>query len=172
MIWSKSEPQLVGKYIIAVLRVSPDVNTNNRILNKIGLKKIEPTKWYSQQLFLKFFALLLKEKGEDYLYSLGKELISETKLPGNVTDFQSAVSSLDLGYTIAHRNQSGAMFGQKNYNEYQLEVVAANPYPCPFDWGILQQLITNYSPGAILSHDFSKGCRLDGDHACHYTITF
>lgn len=166
------EPQIIGKYVIAILRVCPDAEVNRKILNKLGLKKIEPTVWYSQNTFLKFFMQLLKEKGEDYLYETGKKLISETQLPPNVVDFQSAVSSLDLGYTIAHRNQSGAMFGQKNFNEFQLEVVAANPYPCPFDWGLLQELLNKYSPGAVLSHDFSKGCRLDGDHACHFTVTF
>jgi hypothetical protein len=167
-----TEPQIIGKYIISIIKVSSDVKKTNQILRKVGLKKIEPLTWYPQSIFLRFFMQLQKAKGEDYLFEMGKLLIRQSDLPSNVSSFRSAVATLDLGYTIAHRNQVGAMFGQKSTTDLRLDIIAASPYPCPFDWGILQELVNIYASGCKLAHDFSTGCRLDGDHACRYTIDF
>ncbi|MGM0597528.1 MAG: hypothetical protein ACQES9_10860 [Myxococcota bacterium] len=166
------EPQIIGKYIISVLKVSPDIKTHNRILRQVGMRRIEPDQWYPQILFLRFFKRLLKAKGDDYLFDLGKKLVQNTMMPPYVDNFHYAIRAFDLGYTIIHRNQIGAMFGQKSKNELRTEIIAANPYPCPFDWGILQQIAKDYASTAKLSHDFTAGCRLDGDHACKYTIDF
>ncbi|MBU1241001.1 hypothetical protein KKF84_14845, partial [Myxococcota bacterium] len=146
-----AEPQVLGKYIISIIKASEDKHTTHTILLGVGLKTIEPLKWYSQAHVSKVFAQLMRAKGDDYIYGIGKALIDQGTLPDNVHSFQSAVSALDLGYTIAHRNQTGAQFGQKSTSPLRLEIIAANPYPCPFDWGILQQLIARYAPSAKIA---------------------
>ncbi|PKN26265.1 MAG: hypothetical protein CVU65_06215 [Deltaproteobacteria bacterium HGW-Deltaproteobacteria-22] len=167
-----TEPQVLGQYMLRVFNSVENPERFFPLRQKLGLMEVEAGRWYPQTTLLKFFGSVLKTDGEDILFHMGLQLIAGTAFPPNVVTFQEAISSMDLGYTIAHRYQVGAMFGLRASGEMQLDIIAANPYPCPYDWGILQGIMKNWAPAARLSHDFSQGCRLDGETACHYHLIF
>ena len=164
-----AEPQVLGQYILRIFS-SDGSDSLEPYRRKFSLNELEAGRWYPQTLLMKCFEQVLKLEGEDRLFELGMQLIAGTVFPPNVHTFQEAISSMDLGYTIAHRYQVGSMFGLRASGEMQLVVIAANPYPCPYDWGILQGIMKIYAPAARLSHDFSQGCRLDGETSCHYHL--
>lgn len=166
------EPQVLGQYMLRIFQSDPEPETQAPLLQKLNLQNVEAGRWYPQTYLLRYLDLVLRERGEDHLFETGMKLIASTLFPSNVTTFQEAISSMDLGYAIAHRNQVGAMFGLRASGDMQLDIIAANPYPCPFDWGILQGMMKRFAPAARLSHDFSQGCRLDGLTACHYHLIF
>jgi len=167
-----TEPQVLGQYMLRIFNSDENPERLFALRQRSGLMEIEAGRWYPQAALLKFFQQVLKNDGEDVLFNTGLRMIGSTIFPPNVATFQEAVSSLDLGYTIAHRYQVGSMFGLRASGEMQLDIIAANPYPCPYDWGVLQGLMKKWAPAARLSHDFSQGCRLDGETACHYHLIF
>ncbi len=169
--WS-SESQVLGQYILRIFAAGAEPERYISLRKKLDLLEVEAGRWYQQSQLLRFFEQVLRAEGEDVLFRTGLKMIEETVFPPNVKTFQEAISSMDLGYTIAHRNQVGSMFGLRASGELQLDVIAANPYPCPYDWGILQGIMKRMAPDARLSHDFSQGCRLDGETACHYHLIF
>lgn len=166
------EPQVLGQYMLRIFQADPDPDRLVSLRQKLGLSTVEAGRWYPQTLLLRYLQIILKTDGEDILFETGMKLIASTLFPSNVTTFHEAISSMDLGYAIAHRNQVGSMFGLRASGTMQLDIIAANPYPCPFDWGILQGIMKRFSPAARLSHDFSQGCRLDSETACHYHLIF
>ena len=172
MLVRMSEPQVLGRYIEAVTECALSHKETSSILEKLGLSSPQYSEWYPLALFHRFLLYLMKFHGDEALFEVGKCLVTNTPFPDRVSTVQDAFRSLDLAYTIVHRNQHGSMYGLKSKSDFQIVVVAANPYPCPFDWGIIQGITKRFAPNATVSHDFSHGCRLDGDPACHYTITF
>jgi len=166
------EPQVLGQYMLRIFQSDPEPERLLALRQKLGLQNVEAGRWYPQQSLLRYLNSILKADGEDVLFETGVKLIASTLFPSNVATFQDAISSMDLGYAIAHRNHVGAMFGLRASGDMQLDIIAANPYPCPFDWGILQGIMKRFAPAARLSHDFSQGCRLDGETACHYHLIF
>lgn len=166
------EPQVLGQYMLRVFNSDENPERLVALRQRLGLHEVEAGRWYPQSLLLKYLHQLLKNDGEDVLFYTGTRLVEGTVFPPNVATFEDAVSSFDLGYTIAHRYQVGAMFGLRATGEMQLDIIAANPYPCPYDWGILHAIKKKWVPVARLSHDFSQGCRLDGETACHYHLIF
>lgn len=167
-----TEPQVLGQYMLRVFNSDENPERLFALRQKMGLMEVEAGRWYPQATLLKFFHQVMKTDGEDVLFYMGLRMIGSTLFPPNVGTFQEAISSMDLGYTIAHRYQIGSMFGLRASGEMQLDIIAANPYPCPYDWGILQGIMKKWAPAARLSHDFSQGCRLDGETACHYHLIF
>ena len=50
-------------------------------------------------------------------------------------------------------------------------VIAKNPYPCDFDFGIVTGDVARFAPQGRVVHDDRSPCRKKGADACTYLIT-
>ena len=54
-------------------------------------------------------------------------------------------------------------------------VLCSNPYPCEFDFGIVEHTARMFAPKGVVTsvhHDDSQPCRKKGADSCTYRITW
>ena len=174
-------------FITAGFRIVPSVGM--RFLVKHGVlpagAPLDVNAWYSQARWLAAFEDIAREVGPTVLFEIGRAMGEQVPTPPQMQDVRSALRFLDLGYHSYHRRggrpmldeATGTMLeGIGHYGADEVpgkrEVVSvcANPYPCPFDHGLLTGLLGRFSGDVRVAHDDRQPCRQRGADSCTYRI--
>jgi hypothetical protein len=163
-----------------------------KILSECGIGKltadahliIDPESWYSQAAWMRALSRIAREAGPRFLRRIGERIPENAKFPAWVTDIHGAIRSIDIAYHMNHRRDACVMFDSETgamrdgIGHYGYEAVPGkqeilsecrNPYPCPFDEGILFAMARRFQPEADVAHN-TVACRSKGDAACVYRI--
>lgn len=147
--------------------------------------KFEPDKWYPLDRFLRVFDRIHAEFGNFTLRQVGLHVPKNAQFPPHVTDIMGIFTIMDAGYYLNHGINGQSMFnpatgemkdGLGHYRatpsgQNRISVEASNPYPCPFDEGLVTALAQRFKPTATVVHDKAT-CRSRGGDSCTYHVSW
>lgn len=159
------------------------------MLNSHGITNPVPDQWYSQQAWLDAFKEIAGKVGRATLQSIGRQIPEHADWPPTVKTIEDALSSIDIAYHINHRKNGSVLFDlttgaiQEGIGHYSFQktgdrkgtMTCTNPYPCEFDYGIIEAAAEKFKPDAGVTvtvvHDEST-CRKNGTDTCTYLVTW
>jgi hypothetical protein len=114
------------------------------------------------------------------LFRIGSEIARNAKLPPGIDILENCLTALDTAYRMNHR---GGTVGSYDFVMKEKtgvmnvgSMICANPYPCSFDWGVIEGFAQRFKPPGsidiIVRHDDSKPCRKQGARSCAYFVTW
>lgn len=159
-----------------------------RMLAAEGIDAPRADEWYSQQAWLNAFRAISDRVGGLTLRKIGNSILENADWPPNVSDVPGALASIDVAYHLNHRPHgdvlmdlgTGTMgegighYGFTAIDQHTGVMVCRNPYPCDFDFGIIEAAATKFRPvGSNLRVTHVVGdCRKRGAESCTYEIVW
>lgn len=150
-------------------------HTALQILANHGIEKPEPGQWHPQQSWLNAFSEIAEKISEAALTAIGMKIPDNALWPPGHVSIHEGLASIDVAY---HMNHRGGEIGHYHYasdGEREGIFTCDNPYPCPFDQGIIRAMAGRHLPadlrGIILEHAAGE-CRSNGDDRCIYRISW
>lgn len=162
-------------------------DTRSGILRKHGIEP-EPDQWYPQQAWLDAFREVAENIGETNVFMIGKAIVDHAEFPP-MEGLEQALSAIDVAYHMNHRlhgevmydSQTGEMTpGIGHYHLHRFDpdhrvavMVCTNPYPSPFDEGIITRLARRFKPGFNnpgVERDELAESRARGGESCTYIV--
>jgi hypothetical protein len=151
---------------------------------KDGLVAIDPKKWYPLERWLAAFNRIASEVGEQALVQIGMGVMENIQWPPGMTSVEGLVRFIDAGYHMHHRIGGKPMFDPisgevvpgigsfalKREDRTRFYIETANPYPCPFDKGILAGGMRRLRANAEVIHDAGGPCRMKGGKSCTHIV--
>jgi predicted hydrocarbon binding protein len=152
-----------------------------------GKLELDLDGWYPHDAWLRAFARIAKDIGEETLFQIGRSIPKNAAFPPSVVDIHSAMQAIDVAYHLNHRKNRAVMFDvatgamQEGIGHYRYEavkdppsilVVCHNPYPCAFDRGIITAMGQKFELTSRVSHEDEATCRAKGGSTCTYRVTW
>ena len=159
-----------------------------RILADHGIVDPKPGHWYSQQAWLDSFKTIAETVGSLTLTAIGRRIPENAKFPPGIDGIEKALRAIDLAYHMNHRIAGTTLFNSRTHemtegvghyayhdaDEKSARMVCDNPYPCEFDFGIIEAMALRFKPSDCLfvkvTHDDSAPCRKKGHDSCTYHV--
>jgi hypothetical protein len=144
------------------------------VLSKQGIEDPEPDDWYAQEAELDVLETIAEDLGPHVLDRLGEQIPDVAEWPGGISGVEDGLRSIDEAY---HRNHRGGEIGHYRFEKIddgRGRVECRNPYPCPFDRGLIRAVAKEYSPveSFVFVEERGDRCRRDGDDVCTYTVSW
>ncbi len=143
-------------------------------VEKYGLDKLEPDKWYKLQPFLDFYKeISMAQSGSLNLVSTGIKVPEKAIFPPDIDSLEKAMLSLDAAYHMNHRGGDIGHYHTRVVSNHQIEIVAETPFPCDLDYGIILGLARRFRPpkgNLLVIHNLFAPCRKKGAHTCTYHV--
>ncbi len=146
-------------------------------LEKHGLVDIQPDSWYSLQALLDVFRDV--DRGDFSsvldLVHIGMRIPEHALWPPAIQTVEDAFFSIDEAYHMNHKDGDIGHYFVELIGEDTLKVIAENPYPCDFDYGLLYAIAKHYLPEGkhlVVEHDTDAPCRKHGDASCTYHVSW
>ncbi|RLD79594.1 MAG: hypothetical protein DRJ10_08630 [Bacteroidetes bacterium] len=149
-----------------------------QILANNGISNLEKLKWYNQQEWLNAFKQIYDTIGSHTLFSIGKAIPDSATFPENIVSLRDALQSIDIAYHNNHKGGEIGYYRLTKFNELERKamMVCKNPYPCPFDRGIITSIVRKFKPVDSLNHevelDKSSPDKLDDEESRTYLISW
>lgn len=172
-----SNNEVSGWMLRVALEATPIQDGKVReIFKKHRMLYLDNSKWYSMQGYLDAIQEVYQSYGPNLLFQIGKQVLKNSRIPGEANNLEVALNQLDYLYQYNHRGNEIGYYRLLNFNKERKEaqVECRNPYPCYLDRGILTSLSKTFKPmGASLIHvelnsDFPS--RLSGNDRSFYNI--
>lgn len=128
--------------------------------------------WYSQQAWLNAFETIADDLEPHILDRLGEQLPVVAEWPTDISSVPEALRSIDEAYQRNHRGGEIGFYRFEQTDERTGEVTCHNPYPCPFDRGLIRGVAKQYATvdAFVFVEETGSTCRRDGDDRCVYTV--
>ena len=118
------------------------------ILKESGIENPTAGQWYLQQSWLDCFKTISEKLGPATLEKIGETIPRNAKWPPMVNSIDTALGSIDMAYHMNHRNGEIGKYQFKKTGETAAEILCTNPYPDPFDHGIISSAAKKFAkPG-------------------------
>lgn len=143
-------------------------------LSQNGINDPEPDEWYSQQAWLNTFEVLAEELEPHILDRLGEQIPDVADWPADIDSVEDGLRSIDNAYQRNHRGGEIGYYQFEPGDDNTGTVVCKNPYPCPFDRGLIRAVAQEYAPiqGFVYVEERGEACRRDGADTCTYTVSW
>jgi hypothetical protein len=168
--------QVNGQTVLSVVKgMGALTQTGSEILAKHGIKAPEPMVWYPQQAWLDAFEEISRCIGRRTLSQIGQSIPDNAKFPPGIDNVEKALSSLDAAYHMNHRGGEIGHYAFTKTEERKGVLECRNPYPCDFDYGIVQAMVKRFLPAGStprVLHDDSKPCRSKQGDSCTFLISW
>jgi hypothetical protein len=147
-----------------------------KILAENGITEIQGDVWYPLPKVLQAYHRVFEKVGPSTMRAVGRKIPENANLPPDIDTLEKALGSLDVAYRMNHRGPGD--MGGYHYQPVaprHVRLVCDSPYPCDVDLGILEAFGDKFRPKdsirVRIEHD-TRTCRLRGDGACTYDITW
>lgn len=172
--------EVYGETILAVLdeamaRFSAEHKEHaERALAEYGLDDANADDWYPQQAWLDAFETVAESLEPHVLDRLGEQIPDVADWPNEFQSPEEGLRLIDEAYRRNHRNGEIGFYGFEKTGERAGLVTARNPYPCPFDRGLIRAVARKYAPvdAFVLVEERGETCRREGADRCTYTVTW
>lgn len=141
-----------------------------KILAQEGLFPIDPNRWYPLARFLAAFDAIRARIGPKTLYQIGLKVPETAMFPPGVNSAQTVLAGCPLGFQMNHRNGDLGTVQHTATGERSALLRSENPYPCPFEEGVITAMAKLFEPRVRVMHE--DGCRENGSRHCSYNVTW
>lgn len=174
----EQDVEIKGKTVIAVVEEAMGKFSEayqDRAMTALaeeGIVDPSPDEWYPQQAWLNAFETIAGTLEPHVLDRLGEQLPSVAEWPTDIGTVPDALRSIDSAYQRNHRGGEIGFYRSKQIDKQTGEVTCHNPYPCPFDRGLIRGIAKQYAPvdAFVFIEETGSACRRDGDDQCTYTV--
>lgn len=137
-----------------------------------GITDPESEEWYPQQTWLNAFETIAEELQPHVLDRLGEQLPEVAAWPNDFDTVPDGLRSIDDAYQQNHRGGDIGYYEFEQTEERTGELTCHNPYPCPFDRGLIRGVAKQYASvdAFVFIEETGETCRRDGDETCLYTV--
>lgn len=137
-----------------------------------GVDDPSPGEWYPQQAWLDAFDVLVEELEPHLLDRIGEQIPETADWPTGIDSVEEGLRSINEAY---HRNHRGGEIGHyrvTEIGEQTASLTCKNPYPCPFDRGIIRAVTREFAPVErfVFIEEVGSDCRRENGEACRYTV--
>jgi hypothetical protein len=172
----KGDAKVLGQILKRILEgFGSYVDTFQEDLCKsLGVEKIGYTEndWYELSKFLNTLAEFQKRFGRDFIKNVGKGVFTNAPFPPGIDSVEKGMSMTNEAYYMNHQASPGEVgsyiWTQESDNKGVM--FCDNPYPCAFDYGLLEGISQTFSPNAMVFHDNTKPCRQKGGDSCTFIV--
>ena len=165
-----------GQTVLSVIKgMGAFAISGSNILSRHGIAAIEPAGWYPQQAWLDAFQEIATSIGPRTLSQIGTSIPANAKFPPGIDSPEKALASIDVAYHMNHRGGDIGHYTFTKTGERAGVMVCRNPYPCAFDFGIVEAMVKRFLPAggrAKVAHDPSKPCRDKQGDSCSILISW
>lgn len=139
-----------------------------------GVRDPQPDEWYPQQAWLSTFEALADEMEPHILDRLGEQIPDVVEWPSAISGVEEALQSIDSAYQMNHRGGEIGHYRYQSVDDQRGDVICENPYPCPFDRGLIRAVARRNAPveAFVFVEERDETCRRDGDDRCTYTVSW
>jgi len=138
-----------------------------------GLLDISADDWVSQQDYLNMLRYFSEHNSNSLsLVAVGMKIPEKIAWPDTISALSEAFKVFEKIYQRAHRNGEVGNYSMKEIGPHHIQVIADNPYPSDFDYGIIVGISRKFSPegvNAMVTRADSPS-RLQGDDYCVFDI--
>ena len=145
------------------------------ILEKHGLGAIRADQWYPIQSYLDVYREIYERIGAKTMKTIGRKVPDKAFWPPDISTVEQALASIDAAYHMNHRGGEIGAYAFEKLTEHSGRMVCDNPYPCPFDFGLIEAVAQKFAAQKLkvrVTHEHPETCRLNGDEACAYRIVW
>jgi hypothetical protein len=168
--------QVNGQTVLSVVKgMGAFAQTGTDILERHGIRALEPTAWYPQQAWLDAFQEISRSIGRRTLGQIGQSIPNSAKFPDGIDSVEKALGSMDAAYHMNHRGGDIGHYSFTKTAEKKGVMECRNPYPCDFDHGIIQAMVKRFGAAGTtpkIVHDDSKPCRSKNGDTCTFSIAW
>ena len=145
------------------------------IFDANGLGDVDADTWYAQEAWLAALRAVGTTVGPHALRELGRHLPKTAVWPADVTTVPDAIASITDAYRLHHRGPALGAYAFERIDDRQGRVTSTTPYPCPFDVGLVEGVIREFSPTVTTTamafvEEVGDSCRDDGGEQCTYAV--
>ncbi|MFC6614279.1 hypothetical protein ACFQAS_04825 [Halopenitus salinus] len=137
-----------------------------------GIVDPGPDEWYPQQAWLNAFEVISDDLETHVLDRLGQQIPSVADWPTDPETVPEGLKSIDDAYQQNHRNGGIGYYRFKQTGDQVGTVTCRNPYPCPFDRGLIRGAAQEYAPvdSFVFVEETGTECRRNGGDECEFTV--
>lgn len=146
----------------------------HEVLAEEGIADPAPDEWYPQQAWLNTVEAIADELEPHILDRLGGQLPDVADWPRGLSSVEDGLRSIDTAYQRNHRGGDIGWYRFERVDDQSGTVTCKNPYPCPFDRGLVRAVAQEYAPveAFVFVEELGEDCRRDGADACTYTVSW
>jgi hypothetical protein len=140
-----------------------------------GIKNPAAGNWYPQQAWLDAFKALAGTVGATTLNMIGRAIPQSARFPPEIDSIDKALAAIEVAYHMNHRGGEIGHYRFERTGGQAAKLVCNNPYPCPFDRGIVEAMASRFRPAGstpVVKHDDSAPCREKGADSCTYLVSW
>jgi len=137
-----------------------------------GITDPTPDEWYPQQAWLNAFETIATDLEPHILDRLGAQIPEVANWPTAIETISEGLRSIDDAYQRNHRGGDIGYYQFSRTDDQSGEVVCYNPYPCPFDRGLIRGVAQQYATvdEFVFIEETGDACRREGADMCTYTV--
>lgn len=139
-----------------------------------GVEDPSPDEWYPQQAWLNTFERLLEETEPHILDRLGEQIPDVVEWPSGASTVEEGLRAIDEAYQRNHRGGDIGSYHFESVGDQTGRVTCRNPYPCPFDRGLIRAIARQSAPveAFVFVEEPGEVCRRKGGETCTYTVSW
>lgn len=144
------------------------------IYARYGIIDVKDDAWYPQQAYLDVFHEIYEKVGPKTMKAIGKSVPGKVLWPPDIKTIEQGLASIDVAYHMNHRGGEIGYYRHKKTGERAATITCNNPYPCPFDEGLIEGVATKFAPSGarVKIVHAPQSCRLKGDEMCVYQVSW
>jgi hypothetical protein len=137
-----------------------------------GIDDPEAGEWYPQQAWLDAFGVLAAELEPHLLDRIGEQIPETAEWPTGLSTVEEALESIDVAYQQNHRGGEIGHYRVTDLDDRMGVLRCENPYPCPFDRGIIRAITQRFAPAErlVFVEETGDECRREHGDFCEYTV--
>jgi hypothetical protein len=141
-------------------------------LAREGIEDPAPGEWYPQQAWLNTFELITDDLQAHVLDRLGEQVPTVATWPNDFETVPEGLQSINDAYQRNHRGGDIGSYRFEQLDEKTGTVACYNPYPCPFDRGLIRGVAQQYASvdAFVFIEETGTTCRREEDDTCEYTV--
>lgn len=169
---------VVRRVVDGLSDLDDELETRGRaICRRHGVKDPDPESWYPLDDVLELLRELTDELGREPLVHFGTKIPEQVVWPDGIETVSEGFESIDEAYRMNHRGGSFGFYEFTQTEERAGVVGCENPYPCPFDEGVIKGTLWAFSDRfaykpLIFIRETSDHCRMDGGRRCEYRVSW
>lgn len=169
----EADVEVTGQTVLAFVEGVPAAFEDRalEILADHGIEDPQPGEWYSQQAWLDAIEDIDAQIGAATLTRIGEQVPRTAEWPSTAELVVGALELIDEAYRLNHRNGEIGSYDAEQVATDAVRVHCNNPYPCPFDKGLVRAVAEDVSlQQDVFVTEESDQCRSDGGDECLYRV--
>jgi len=137
-----------------------------------GIEDPKSGEWYPQQAWLDAFEVLAAELEPHLLDRIGEQIPETADWPADPSTVEEGLRSINVAYQRNHRGGEIGHYRVVEIDDTVGTIRCKNPYPCPFDRGIIRAVTQRFAPVErfVFVEETGEECRREHGDSCVYSV--